>query len=95
MRISCPYCGDRTHAEFAYLGDADPIRPVLAEGTASQPDSFVDYVYLRTNPMGWHREYWQHTGGCRAWLIVERHVSTHEIGKVSPARQQGAARVGR
>ena len=95
MRISCPFCGDRTHAEFAYLGDAAPVRPVAADGLPAPMDHFVDYVYLRANPMGWHREYWQHTSGCRSWLIVERNVSTHAIGKISVARDEAAARIGR
>ncbi len=88
MRISCPYCGDRTHAEFNYLGDAGQTRPTPA-GDRVEHDStlFADYVYLRTNPAGRHREYWQHTGGCRAWLVVERDVTTHAIGRVVPARR--------
>ena len=87
MRIQCPFCGDRVHSEFSYLGDAGPTRPKAGEkGVAPDPALFVDYVYFRTNPSGMHREYWQHVGGCRAWLIVERNVTTHEIAGVVPAR---------
>lgn len=87
MRISCPHCGDRTHAEFSYLGEAGPRRPVAASGLPNRDAAaFTDYVYLRANPMGRHREWWQHTGGCRAWLMVERDVSSHAITKVTAAR---------
>ena len=29
-------------------------------------------VFVRDNPMGEHREYWQHVHGCRQWLFVVR-----------------------
>ncbi|UDL96050.1 MULTISPECIES: sarcosine oxidase subunit delta [Lichenihabitans] len=89
MRIRCPFCGERSHAEFSYLGDAAPTRPNI--GTrATVPDTtlFVDYVYMRDNSPGVMREYWQHVGGCRSWLIVERNVTTHAISNVASAREQ-------
>ncbi len=90
MRISCPYCGERSHAEFTYLGDAAPVRPPEPARHAAPDqaalDAFSDYVYIRTNPPGTLHEWWQHTGGCRAWLRVERNVTTHEIGAVTAAR---------
>ena len=86
MRISCPFCGDRVHAEFSYLGDAGPVRPKAADRTvAADPTLVHDYVYLRDNPAGRHSEYWQHVGGCRAWIVVERDMTTHAITAVRPA----------
>ncbi len=82
MRIACPYCGDRSNAEFTYLGDAAPTRP---EGKAGEASAFFDYVYIRDNPPGALREWWQHSAGCRAWLAVERNATTHEISVVVPA----------
>jgi heterotetrameric sarcosine oxidase delta subunit len=38
-----------------------------------------DYVYLRTNPAGPHRELWYHGSGCHGWLVVTRDTLTHEI----------------
>lgn len=91
MRIQCPYCGDRVHSEFTYLGDAGPTRPSSGmTAQASDPTLFVDYVYIRANPPGLHREYWQHVGGCRAWVVVERDVTTHAIARVTPARAEQA-----
>ncbi len=56
MRIPCPLCGERGAEEFAYHGDAtlrDPAR-------AAPPETWADYVYLRDNPPGTHRELWYH-----------------------------------
>ena len=41
--------------------------------------AFHDYVYLRDNPAGPHRELWYHGSGCRAWLVVTRDTRTHAI----------------
>jgi sarcosine oxidase subunit delta len=97
MRIDCCYCGPRGHEEFAYLGDATVERPngepnAPLDGAARQ--LWVDYVYMRDNPAGSHRELWQHVSGCRAWLIVTRNVSTHAILQVEPARNVALARAG-
>lgn len=81
MRIPCPYCGPRGNEEFAYLGDASVTRPDAAAPDAGA--AFHDYVYLRDNPSGQHREFWYHGGGCRKWLVVTRNTRTHEIGAVT------------
>ena len=80
MRIACPYCGVRDVREFAYLGDATPERPDPQRRTPTM--RFIDYVYLRDNPAGAHRELWYHGAGCQAWLVVERDTRTHEIAAV-------------
>lgn len=82
MRIHCPFCGSRGHDEFVYHGDAAPRRPA-----GDAPDAaFHDYVYLRDNPAGMHRELWFHAAGCHGWLVVERDTRTHEIRSVAFAR---------
>ena len=88
MRIPCPFCGERSSAEFAYLGDAAPQRP---DGAARNLQASYDYVYTRQNPPGILHEYWQHTGGCRSWLVVERNVTTHDVVSARPARRGAAA----
>lgn len=75
LLIQCPWCGARDHVEFTYIGDATVRRPAPEAGESA----FVDYVYLRDNPRGPHREHWHHTGGCRRFLVVERDTLTHEI----------------
>ncbi len=74
MRINCPFCGPRDVSEFTYLGDAGLARPDTADA-----DALHDYVYLRTNPAGAHREHWYHAAGCRLWLTVTRDTRTHTI----------------
>jgi len=85
MIINHPLLGPRDAQEFVYLGDANLInRPDgLAEGAA---DAFHDYLYLRDNPAGEHRELWYHEQGDRSWLVVTRNTLTHEISSVELAR---------
>lgn len=79
MRIPCPVCGLRSVGEFGYGGDAGVARPDLEAPAADWQMA----VYDRGNPRGAHREYWQHIGGCRAWLLVERDTLTHAIAGAS------------
>jgi len=56
----------------------------VACGSAETDDDapladWVDYIYLRDNPRGPHREYWHHVHGCRAYVTVERDTATHAI----------------
>jgi sarcosine oxidase subunit delta len=95
MQIPCPHCGARSHEEFVYHGDATLRRPVApAPGEGSDDPAvlaaFCDYVYLRHNPAGPHRELWFHAMGCHAWLVVERDTLTHAITGALPARADGA-----
>jgi sarcosine oxidase subunit delta len=96
MRIPCPYCGPRSHDEFAYYGDATVRRPTstgTGTGTGTGTESeFYDYVYVRDNPCGAHRELWFHQGGCHEWLVVERDTRTHAIASAVPARSVFGAR---
>ena len=90
MIINHPLLGPRDSAEFVYLGDAslvnrpDPEAPDAAE-------QFHDYLYLRDNPAGEHRELWFHEQGDRSWLVVTRNTLTHEITCVELAREVALA----
>jgi heterotetrameric sarcosine oxidase delta subunit len=83
MRITCPHCGARDAQEFTYLGAADLKRP---DGMAATEAEMFEYVYLRDNPRGPHRELWYHGSGCRAWVVVTRNTFTHEITGVEAAK---------
>lgn len=85
MIINHPLLGPRDAQEFTYLGDAALInRP---DGLAPDAqDAFHDYLYLRSNPAGAHRELWYHEQGDRSWLVVTRNTVTHEILTVELAR---------
>jgi sarcosine oxidase subunit delta len=90
MIIDHPLLGPRDAQEFVYLGDARLIhRPDgLAEGATQ---AFNDYLYLRDNPAGTHRELWYHEQGDRSWLVVTRNTVTHEITRVELARDVARA----
>jgi sarcosine oxidase subunit delta len=90
MRISCPYCGERGLEEFFCSADATVVRPT--DGGAAPSVAWTDYVYLRDNPAGLHRELWVHSAGCRAWLVVTRDLRNHAIASVELARDVALAR---
>ncbi len=75
MRLPCPHCGERGHEEFAYFGDATKQRPAAA----APPEAWNEFVHLRDNPFGPHRELWHHIHGCRRWLVITRDTRNHAI----------------
>ena len=78
IRIPCPFCGPRDHSEFGYGGDGTIKYPALD----APAEDWIEAVYQRENIRGRQFETWQHTSGCRAWLMVERDTMTHEIHSV-------------
>lgn len=83
MRITCPLCGERPLEEFHYHGDAAPLRPRPGMPT----EAWSGFVYLRDNPCGLMREHWRHTGGCGAWLLLERDTANHTIASARLAQR--------
>ena len=80
MHIPCPWCGLRAQIEFTYGGDASRRRP----RDDAPLQEWVEYVYIRGNPCGAHRELWQHHAGCRQWFEVQRDTRTHVIATSAP-----------
>ncbi|MEL7099229.1 MAG: sarcosine oxidase subunit delta [Pseudomonadota bacterium] len=76
MRLPCPICGSRDRREFYYQGHALALDRPAPDASAEEWDN---YVYLRENKAGVVRELWCHEGGCGAWIVVERDVTTHEV----------------
>ncbi|NND92212.1 MAG: sarcosine oxidase subunit delta [Granulosicoccus sp.] len=96
MKLPHPLLGLRPVSEFIYLGDASLIqRPAGQDpsqlGDDATIDAFHDYVYLRDNPAGVHRELWFHEQGDRSWLVVTRNTVTHEITGCELARDVATA----
>jgi len=92
MLIPHPLLGLRDSSEFVYLGDARLLdRPDPECATAA--DDFHDYLHLRDNPAGNHRELWYHEQGDRSWLIVTRNTLTHDIVLVELARDVAQKRL--
>lgn len=84
MIIDHPLLGPRDSQEFTYLGDATLLNRPDWKGENSS-NEFFEYLYLRDNPAGPHRELWYHTYGDQSWLIVTRDTVTHEISHVELA----------
>ena len=80
IRIDCPFCGTRDHSEFSYGGDGSIVYPAL-DGALQD---WHDAVFMRENICGVQQETWQHSSGCRMWLVIERDTMTHEIHSVKP-----------
>ena len=77
LLIKCPFCGERTETEFSYGGEAGISRPL--EPNTLSDEEWADYLFMRTNPKGAHKELWNHSQGCRRWFGVARDTVSYEI----------------
>lgn len=77
LMISCPWCGARDETEFQYGHEAHIERP--SDPDALTDAEWADYLFMRTNTKGLHRERWMHAQGCRRWFNVVRDTVSHEI----------------
>lgn len=77
LLIPCPWCGPRAESEFTCGGEADIVRPLEPEKLADA--AWADYVFMRRNARGVHREQWHHSHGCRRWFVVERDTVTYTV----------------
>lgn len=78
--IDCPWCGPRDQCEFSYGGEAHIQRP--EEPGALADEQWADYLFMRTNPRGRHREQWMHAHGCRRFFNVVRDTVSYRIEAV-------------
>ena len=89
MLINHPLLGPRDAAEFTVLGDAAALERPDTSGQGAPDralmDSFHDYLHLRDNPAGKHRELWYHEHGDHSWLVVTRDTVSHAVVKVELA----------
>jgi sarcosine oxidase subunit delta len=77
LLIECPWCGRRDESEFSYAGEAHIARPLETEKL--NDEAWADYLFMRKNPKGLHREQWLHAAGCRRYFNVERDTATYQI----------------
>ncbi len=77
LLIECPWCGVRDETEFNCVGEAHIVRPLQPE-TLSDAE-WADYLFMRKNPKGMHREQWLHAAGCRRYFNVERDTVSYRI----------------
>ena len=80
LQIPCPWCGPRDESEFSYGGEAHIARPPDPE--ALDDAAWADYLYMRSNPRGPHREQWCHAHGCRRWFNVVRDTVSYRVHAV-------------
>ena len=60
LLIECPWCGPRAESEFSCGGEADIVRPVNNENMTDR--EWGEYVFMRENKRGLHKEQWLHAG---------------------------------
>jgi len=82
LLIECPWCGPRGEEEFVARGEAHVARP--ADPAAASDAEWADYLFMRTNAKGLHRERWLHAHGCRRWFNAVRDTVTHRIHATYP-----------
>ncbi len=88
LLIDCPWCGVRDETEFTCAGEAHITRPLAPEKLSDE--EWADYLFMRKNPKGKHREQWLHAAGCRRYFNVERDTvsyrisATYKIGEQPP-----------
>lgn len=86
LLIHCPWCGARDESEFSYGGEADIVRP--PDPDAVDDAAWADYVYMRSNTRGLHREQWVHAHGCRRWFKAERDTVSYDIVATWPMNEE-------
>ena len=77
LLIPCPWCGQRDETEFSYGSESHINRP--EDPFALSDEQWADYLFMRKNTMGPHREQWWHSAGCRRWFNVQRDTVTQRI----------------
>ncbi len=88
LLINCPHCGERPELEFRYAGEAHVARP--SNPAAVDDAHWADFLYMRSNPKGWHAERWRHEFGCGRFFNAVRHtvsdriVMTYKSGEQRP-----------
>ena len=89
IQIHCPYCCQLLpEQEFAYAGEAHIVRPEVPDELSDE--AWRDYLYIRTNARGLHRERWRHAYGCGRFFNVlrdtvsDRILTTYKMGEVAP-----------
>jgi sarcosine oxidase subunit delta len=75
--IACPHCGPRSQAEFVY----ERAEEAVAYPDAT-PEATLTALYSRANPRDFAWELWRHAYGCRGWIRMRRHRTTHEIAEI-------------
>jgi sarcosine oxidase subunit delta len=87
LLIECPWCGERDESEFSYAGEAHIARPLETEKLSDE--EWANYLFLRKNTKGLHREQWNHAAGCRRYFNVVRNTVSYKISGSYKIGEQG------
>jgi sarcosine oxidase, subunit delta len=88
LLIPCPWCGERPEMEFRYGGEAHIARPDDPGILSDQ--AWGEFLYMRGNPKGTHRERWRHLHGCGRFFncvrdtVSDRILATYKPGEPKP-----------
>jgi sarcosine oxidase subunit delta len=96
LLIECPYCEEvRPEPEFHYEGEAHIARP--PDPGSLSDEQWAEFLYMRTNTRGPHRERWRHVHGCGRFFnalrdtVTDRFLLTYKQGECpdipSPSEQ--------
>ncbi len=93
FQIECPWCGVRDETEFNCVGEAHIVRPLEPEKLSDE--EWADYLFMRKNPKGMHREQWLHAAGCRRYFNAERDTVTYRISATYRIGEQAPSEAGK
>lgn len=88
LLIPCPWCGPRPETEFRHAGEAHIARP--PDPLALDDGAWAEFLYVRANPKGAHRERWRHIHGCGRFFnalrdtVTDRIAATYGPGEAPP-----------
>jgi sarcosine oxidase, subunit delta len=88
LLIACPWCGVRPENEFRYGGEAHIARP--SDPASIDDQAWADFLYMRSNSKGAHRERWRHMHGCGRFFncvrdtVSDRILITYRSGDPKP-----------
>ncbi len=78
LLIKCPYCDeDRPELEFHYEGEAHIARP--PDPSTLNDEQWAEFLYVRSNSRGPHRERWRHLHGCGRFFNAARNTVTDKF----------------
>jgi sarcosine oxidase subunit delta len=78
LLIKCPYCEEsRPELEFHYEGEAHIARPL--DPTTVSDEEWAEFLYVRSNSLGPHRERWRHLYGCGRFFNAVRDTRTDKF----------------
>ena len=77
LKISCPWCGERSEEEFVFGGPSHLARPNNNDEISDE--KWAEYLFMRDNVKGISLERHGHVHGCGQWFNMARDSVSHKI----------------